>query len=365
MRCVPAHHFTVAKARTWRSAIEDHPPYQRESAVWTLDKQQLFIDSLLNGYDVPKIYLHDLRGRHPTKVYAIVDGKQRLTTIWSFLDDAFPLAADFRIEPGDVPDLPPEAIAPVGAVHFSQLDRHWQQVLLRTYLSVVLIRDATEADIEDLFSRLNNGEALNAAERRNALGGDMARLIREVARRPFFADRLRFSNARLQHFDLAARLLAIEVARADAPSGVPDLGPRGLDAFVRGHRHLAESDRAALVDEVDARLDWLCRVFSRADPLLASPAQALLHGRFALDLLASTGPDAEPTSVRAFLESFQQERSAALEGAEEERDGRLVEFSRLMQHGVNEPGNLERRLEILRGAYAGTRFGATTGARKG
>ena len=66
-------------------AIDENAPYQREGAVWSLEQQQLFIDSLLNGYDVPKIYLHDLRGKHPTKVYAIVDGKQRLTTIWRFL----------------------------------------------------------------------------------------------------------------------------------------------------------------------------------------------------------------------------------------------------------------------------------------
>ena len=50
------------KAYLWRSAIQEKPPYQRESSVWSLEKQQLFIDSLLNGYDVPKIYLHDLRG---------------------------------------------------------------------------------------------------------------------------------------------------------------------------------------------------------------------------------------------------------------------------------------------------------------
>ena len=62
MRCVPAHDFTVMKAYLWRSAINEKPPYQRESSVWSLEKQQLFIDSLLNGYDVPKIYLHDLRG---------------------------------------------------------------------------------------------------------------------------------------------------------------------------------------------------------------------------------------------------------------------------------------------------------------
>ena len=55
VRCVPAPDFTVGKALAWRSSIDADVPYQRESFVWSLEQQQLFIDSLLNGYDVPKI----------------------------------------------------------------------------------------------------------------------------------------------------------------------------------------------------------------------------------------------------------------------------------------------------------------------
>src|SRR5688572_31542131 len=189
MRCVPAHDFTVMKAYLWRSAINEKPPYQRESSVWSLEKQQLFIDSLLNGYDVPKIYLHDLRGIEETKVYAVVDGKQRLTTIWRFLTNEFPLAPDFRIEPNNYPELPAEAVPPAAGMLFRDMDPIWQEVLKSTFLAVVLIQNAREEDIEDLFSRLNNGEPLNAAEKRNAMGGEMARLVREVAARPFFQER--------------------------------------------------------------------------------------------------------------------------------------------------------------------------------
>jgi hypothetical protein len=164
----------------------------------------------------------------------------------------------------------------VGPRRFSELDPHWQHVLTRTYLSVVLIRDATEEDIEGLFSRLNNGEALNAAERRNALGGDMVRLIRDVARRPFFAESLAFSNARQEHYDLAARLLALEWERSN-PAGLPDLGAEGLDAFVREHRQLADADRAMLIGSIEAQLEILGRMFSRADPRLSSPGEVLLH----------------------------------------------------------------------------------------
>ncbi|MEZ0240153.1 MAG: DUF262 domain-containing protein [Chloroflexota bacterium] len=372
MRCVPAHHFTVAKALAWRSAIEERPPYQRESAVWSLEKQQLFIDSLLNGYDVPKIYLHDLRGEEPTKVYSIVDGKQRLTAIWEFLADEFPLAPDFRVEPANLPDLPTGAVAPVGGLRFSELDRAWQGALRDTYLSVVLIRNATEDDIEELFSRLNNGEPLNAAEKRNAMGGDMVRLIREVAHRPFFTERLYFSNGRHQHYDLAARLLVLTDADLRGEPELPDLRNPALDAFVRIHRRLADPDRDALLGALDARLAVLEATFGPADPLLGSPAQALLHAVFVDDVARRGAPDAPgPTrdaagparveagaAIREFLDEFQRNRLAALEQAEGERDETYVEFSELMQHAVNDPRNLRRRLAILERAHERWRSGS-------
>src|SRR5919106_4807296 len=180
MRCVPAPDFNLAKAQAWRSAIADDAPYQRESSIWSLEKQQLFIDSLLNGYDVPKIYLHDLRGRHPTRVYAVVDGRQRLTAIWRYLRGEFGLAPDFRIEPANLPELPPRVRHPAPGDRFADLDPPWQRVLRETHLTVVLIQNATEEDIDFIFFRLNNGEPLNAAEKRNALGGDAARMVRDL-----------------------------------------------------------------------------------------------------------------------------------------------------------------------------------------
>src|SRR5687767_3766388 len=243
MRCVPALDFTVGKALAWRGSIEEDAPYQREGAVWSIEQQQLFIDSLLNGYDVPKIYLHDLRGLQPTKVYAIVDGKQRLTTIWRFLRDELSLASDYKTIQANIPDEATSVPAPAAGQRFSELDPAWQSVLRATYLSVVLIQNATAADIEDLFARLNNGEPLNAAEKRNAIGGSMAGLAREVARHPFFTDRLPYGHDRHQHFDPATKVLMLESAQREERAPVPDLHADRLDAFVREHRTLSHDDR--------------------------------------------------------------------------------------------------------------------------
>lgn len=346
MRCVPVHDFTLSKAMAWRSSIADDPPYQRKSSIWSIEKQQLFVDSLLNGYDVPKIYLHDLRGKHPTRVYAIVDGKQRLTTIWRYLTDEFPLADDFRIEVANLPDLPPDVEHPVAGQRFSQLEPAWQQVLRRTYLAVVLIQNATEEDIEDLFSRLNNGEPLNAAEKRNAMSGDAAKLVRAIADHRFFTDRARFTNARYHHHDVAARMLAVEAAIVDGAPIPSDLRSRSLDGFIRANRRLTKARRRELLQRVSGKLDRLSEVFLPKDPLLVTQAAALLH-YVLIEHVTADPPDGWQTALRAELEAFGKHRRSQRRLAEDEQDPLVREFDGLPGSASNEAAGMERRAAIL------------------
>ncbi len=303
MRCEPARDFTVGKAIAWRSSIDDDPAYQRAGEVWSPAQRQLFIDSLLNGYDVPKIYLHDLRGQHPTKVYAVVDGKQRLTTLWSFVRDGFALAPTFRIESPGFPNGAPAGDAPAGVLRFSELGAGGRAALLRTPLSVVLIRNATESDIEELFSRLNNGVALSAAERRNALGGAMARLVREVAATSDLFGALTFSHDRGDHLELAARLLAREDADRRAEFEVLDGSAAGLDAFVKRHREMAPAERAELIDRLERRWIAVADLFSRPDPLLSSPAATVAALRFAWQAVDEDPSSAGRDRLRTILEA--------------------------------------------------------------
>jgi hypothetical protein len=345
VRCVTARDFTVGKALAWRSSIEENAAYQREGAVWSIEQQQLFIDSLLNGFDVPKIYLHDLRGQVPRKVYAIVDGKQRLTTIWRFLRDELALAADYRTIPENVPAEAGDAPVPVAGQRFSDLDPAWQRVLRQTYLAVVLIQNATPADIEDLFARLNNGEALNAAEKRNAIGGSMAALARELARHPFFTDRLPFGNQRHQHFDLATKMLALEAEARSGTPDVPDLHADRLDRFVRDGRTLAHDDRERLKEWALVPLSLLARTFRVDDPLLTRPASGPLF-YLLVKRARKERPDVSPTALRESIGRFEDARHAAL-ATPRDADPSYLEFTALAEGDTNSAQNLRRRLEIL------------------
>jgi hypothetical protein len=41
-----------------QNVIKIDPDYQRNGDVWSIEKRQLLIDSILNDYDIPKLYFH-------------------------------------------------------------------------------------------------------------------------------------------------------------------------------------------------------------------------------------------------------------------------------------------------------------------
>jgi len=57
-----------------KSSIDTNPDFQRP-AVWSRSQKQLLIDTILRGYDIPKLYWRKTSSK-PEK-YDFVDGQQR------------------------------------------------------------------------------------------------------------------------------------------------------------------------------------------------------------------------------------------------------------------------------------------------
>ena len=200
--CNTLNDSTVMLMYLERKHILLSPPYQREGEVWTLYKKQLLIDSLINGYDIPKLYLHQYdkvkKADGELIKYAIVDGKQRLLAIWQFMDGGFPLSDDIEY-------LRDPKIKLKG-LKYEQLREEHLAIHARftgRTLSVITIRTGDIDLIEDMFSRLNEAVPLNAAEKRNAFGGPLPIAIRELVKEQFFTAKVTVSSSRYRHHALA------------------------------------------------------------------------------------------------------------------------------------------------------------------
>jgi hypothetical protein len=80
--------FPKKTIRWWHGkagSIDFNPDFQRTSRVWKGRDRAFLIDSILNGYDIPKFYVADFT-KHDVpdlnverKDFAVIDGKQRFT----------------------------------------------------------------------------------------------------------------------------------------------------------------------------------------------------------------------------------------------------------------------------------------------
>jgi len=177
-----------------RKRIDPTPDYQRPPA-WTQKQKQLLIDTILRGYDIPKLYWQRL-DKGDKFDFAVIDGQQRLRTIWEFCEGKFALARN----------ADPVDLVKIAGGRYDTLDFDLRSKFDIYSLDVVIVEDAIQSDeedeIRDMFLRLQNGTTLKAQEKRNALPGEMRDFVKATANHPFF-ESCKFKNSRFT-FDLIA-----------------------------------------------------------------------------------------------------------------------------------------------------------------
>jgi hypothetical protein len=327
-----------------REMIWLDPPYQRMSDIWPRDKRQLLVDSVINGYDIPKLYFHELvparQVGNTFQKYAIIDGKQRLETLWGFMDGNFALADDFEY-------LHDENVE-ISGLTYREIGDKYPMIKSRfdaTSLIVVAVRTDDTELIDDMFSRLNEAVPLNAPEKRNAFGGPLPGKITELSSHRFFRDKLAFSNRRFKHRDLAAKFLLIE-----ALDKITDTKKAYLDAFVRDWANpdnkKTNVDAECLKGSVVEQLDRMADVFVDQDFLLKSLGMTLLLYHF-FRLAVKT---AQATSVRReHFCSFETARQQNRRNAETDistANYDLLEFDKYVQT-PNDAYATRIRLKVL------------------
>jgi hypothetical protein len=340
LKISPLKISTVFVIYSEREYIELDPEYQRNSGIWTTESKQLLIDSIINEYDIPKIYFHEFpepkRDGSKLYKYAIIDGKQRLQAIWDFIDGVFPLADNFRYLPD--PEVKAEGLS------YNDLSMKYPRLKIRfdgIPLPIIAIQTDDLELIEDMFSRLNEAEPLNAAEKRNAFPGPMPGAIREVAKHAFFTIKIPFSNKRYQHYDVVAKFLFLE-----HHNKITDTKKPYLDQFVRSFQGKPDTTVEPLMKKVEQILDRMAPIFLSKDKLLASVGMVVTYY---LAFRNSSIANGDIPVTRQALFAFNEQRKLNREKAEQDiakANYFLLTFDRHSQ-SPNDPTALEFRTTVL------------------
>lgn len=341
---------TIQYLHAIRSEIDFDPIYQRQSDVWSISKRQLLIDSIINDFDVPKIYFHQYQAPVKTETgqryqYALVDGKQRLAAIFSFIDGDYALSEEFVLFSN--PDTK------VGGLTYKELKVREPRLALTfdsTPLDVVVIKTNEVELIEEMFSRLNEAVPLNAAEKRNAFGGPCRTAVRNLIQEEFFERSLPFTNKRYRHLDLAAKLLLWEYNNLFHESKEPkilDVKKVHLDKFFVNAKDGDDGERVLKAEQlVKEHLSDLSSIFTAQDVLLRSVGSVSV---FFL-LLLRRKAQGKSFPARALVKQFEDDRQLKYPLEEEENFTtgvmNILEYNRLAQ-SPNDGSALALRLSIL------------------
>jgi Protein of unknown function DUF262 len=339
---------TIIYLYTERQEIDPQPEYQREGGIWTLEKRRLLIDSIINDYDLPKIYFHILQptGTKEEKKFAIIDGRQRLETIWDFIDGKFTLADDFEYQRDDKIKLAKLSYKDI-ADNYPKIKVKFDSFVL-PIVTVSVIGDDSYI-IEDMFSRLNEAVALNAAEKRNAIGGDMVRVISRISKHEFFSRQVKFKNNRYQHRESAARFALIEDF-INPERGMPHLVDTKkvfLDELATKYKSGNKTRVGKLESLVTATLDEMSKKFTEQDEILA--AQGTLVVYYLVFKAAMINGELARLNRRKLLDfrtKLAANRSLAANDITKANFD-FLEFDRLNQQGTNDASSIRERARII------------------
>lgn len=269
--------FKVSDFYRLKEEIKLHPDYQRDNNVWTTRQKTLFIDSIINGYLIPSIYIESAprHGANKRERWSVLDGQQRLTAILEFADDQLRLSEDFIF-------YADRSINAHGML-LSEL-RDTYPLIARKFDSFIIPTIIVEAEstdeIEEMFERLNSSTSLNAAERRNAIGGPMRELSNTLALHAFFTDKCPIKNFRYKYRELATKLLTIEL-QIKIEGSLKDLKAKTLEQVFRQSKDKIEPYTEDILDEAHsaahAVLDKMTRCFDNEDRLLASIGSLVVY----------------------------------------------------------------------------------------
>lgn len=185
------------------------PDFQRHANLWDAKRKSRLIESILLGIPLPSFYLsEDKEG-----IYSVVDGLQRLCSIFHFMKPKILKdATDVELPSLVLQNM--QYLSDLNGKKYEDLDRKFQRRISELEITANIIRASTPPAVKfNVFARLNQGGMpLNAQEIRNAIFPGKWRLkIKEMAESHEFkkATGGRVPTERQQDVEMVLRFVAL------------------------------------------------------------------------------------------------------------------------------------------------------------
>jgi len=187
------------------------PDFQRQANLWDAKRKSRLIESVLLKIPLPSFYFSE----NSEGVYSVVDGLQRLCTLFHFVqpDDLNRVTQpQTPLSKFELTDL--QYLKELKGKIFDELDRPLQRRIRELEITTNIIRANTPAAVKfNVFARLNQGGLpLNAQEIRNAIyPGSWRRELDEMAQCEAFlnATERKIKTDRQEDLELVLRFVSL------------------------------------------------------------------------------------------------------------------------------------------------------------
>ena len=307
----------------FRDRYKVDPTYQRAPGVWETWREQYLIDSILRGYGIPLIFIH----KRDAEEY-IVDGQQRLLTIWNFYDDEVELSARFSS------DVIRENN---GARKHSELSAEYQNRFIGYVLGVAYLEDYNDEEIRSTFRRLQSGKPLSPGEKLNAYPGDIVPTMRELGGHPFFERIVALGLGRYKDYYLAAMFLML------GDAGITSTSPNYIYEFFEKNEGLNAGSKT--YKKVKRVLNYLKAAFGGRAGELRTQAWIVSTYLLAFYLLDRYAMQEQRANFKEFIAQFYQKIAHIAESPEPEPE--LIRFNTAISRGTNSEETIKFRHGVL------------------
>ena len=176
--------------------LDLQPDFQR-GEIWTLQKKQKLIDSILRGWKIPPIHvIHNNQS-----IDEVLDGQQRLAAIRDFYDNIICIDGKILSENSELIQL--------DGMHYRDLPKKWQRQFRQYSIVIIRLTEYQPEEPAELFYRLNQPTTLTSAEQRNAYIGVTRDQVKELSNKFVVLgaskETIGFSNSRLAYDEIISK----------------------------------------------------------------------------------------------------------------------------------------------------------------
>ena len=229
------------------------PDYQREF-IWLPKQQSRFIESLFMNLPITPLYMGETEDELHPGAWEVIDGSQRLRTLYYFMTDKL-LLCDLK------------KIKSLNGFKYSQLPVKWQRRIKGKVVRVaVLTVRVDEESRREMFDRLNSGgtKLQPMEQRRGHSDGPFLTLIEELAQLPELREVCPLSDKRIKLREYEEMVLRFFAYLDDAENFVHEVTPFLTEYLTKMNEKATEDPNVinAYRDEFKRMVTFVAKNFS-------------------------------------------------------------------------------------------------------